>query len=146
MSGRRGRRGETHLGRVVELVHGRAALSRVRLDASRMMKPVRKSLRQNLVHRAHHSHLMDTVRASLVFLISLPSLPSLLPLPLPPWPPPPHGPQTSPNPPPTPMSGSQTSAPRTSPALRRPADAEADRILSLPRSAQPRMSPGRPSP
>ena len=43
------------------------------------MKPMDKSLRQNLVHPCHHSRLMDTVRASLVFLISLPSFLSTLP-------------------------------------------------------------------
>ena len=113
-----GRMGNTHLCRVVELVHdglsGTLACEAGWVE-ERMMKPVDKSLRQNLVHRAHHSHLMDTVRASLVFLISLFSFSNPPPSPSLPWLPPPHGPQTSPSIPPTPTSGSQTSAPRTSP-------------------------------
>ena len=78
-----------------------------------MMKPVDKSLRQNLVHLCHHSRLMDTVRASLVFLISFLSFSGPPPSHSLPWLPPPPGPPTSPNTPPTPTFGNRTSAPRT---------------------------------
>jgi len=121
----------------------------VRLGGStsrrRMTRAVGKSLRRSLVHRAHHSHLMDTVRASLVFLISLFSFSNPPPLPPPPWPPPPHGPQTSPSTHPTPTSGSQTSAPRTSPPPS--VNPEPDRTrLPFRFSVPPSMSPGRRSP
>ena len=71
VSGRGGDEGATDLCRVVELVHGTLAC-----EAGCVVDDEtggEKSLRQNLVHRAHHFRLMDTVRASLVFLISLPS-------------------------------------------------------------------------
>ena len=138
--------GRTHLGRVVELVHGRCGTltgeaGYVEDDETREEKPPSEP-------RASCPSLSSDGHGS-----CKPRVPHLTPFPpqspslsLPSWPPPPHGPQTSPSNPPTPTSGSQTNAPRTSPTLRRPMNAKADRILSLPRSVQRRMSPGRPSP